>query len=164
MATEIKPVVAMAESFDLLDIRVGKILTVEVAANTQKPSYKIMWLARAAVKLAKPAGVKSFNITLFEGLKFSKESLDKEMRSVMRSSFGPEWSSIMNIRSRDGEQMYMYMREEGKNIRIALVTIDGNDAALIRATFSPEKLAEFINNPKILGFSLDDEKKANPGK
>jgi len=42
MATEIKPVVAMAESFDLLDIRVGKILTVEVAANTQKPSYKIM--------------------------------------------------------------------------------------------------------------------------
>ena len=41
MATEIKPVVAMAESFDLLDIRVGKILTVEEAANTLKPSYKL---------------------------------------------------------------------------------------------------------------------------
>jgi tRNA-binding protein len=31
----------MAESFDLLDIRVGKILTVERAENAQKPSYKL---------------------------------------------------------------------------------------------------------------------------
>jgi hypothetical protein len=150
-------------------VALGKSGEFEAVVNHLKTKYEakkvsipFMWLARAAVKLAKPAGVKSFNITLFEGLKFSKESLDKEMRSVMRSSFGPEWSSIMNIRSRDGEQMYMYMREDGKNIRIALVTIDGKDAALIRATFSPEKLAEFINNPKILGFSLDD-KQAKPG-
>jgi hypothetical protein len=51
----------------------------------------------------------------------------------------------------------MYMREEGKNIKIALVTIDGKDAALIKATFSPEKLVDFINNPKIFGISLDDK-------
>lgn len=131
----------------------------------KKVSIPFMWLAKAAVKVVRPAGVKSFNITLFEDLKFSKESLDKEMRSVMRSSFGPEWSSILNVRSKDGEQVYMYMREDGKNIKIALVTIDGKEAALIRATFSPEKLAEFINNPKIFGISLDDEnrQKQSPG-
>jgi hypothetical protein len=123
----------------------------------KKVSIPFIWLAKAAVKIVRPAGVKSFNITLFEDLKFSKESLDKEMRSVMRTSFGPEWSPILNVRSRDGEQVYMYMREEGKNIKIALVTIDGKDAALIKATFSPEKLVEFINNPKIFGISLDDK-------
>ena len=127
----------------------------------KKVSIPFMWLAKAAVKIVRPAGVKSFNITLFEDLKFSKESLDKEMRGVMRSSFGPEWSSILNVRSKDGEQVYMYMREDGKNIKIALVTIDGNEAALIRATFSPEKLAEFINNPKIFGISLDDKSSRN---
>jgi len=124
--------------------------------EARKVSIPFMWLARAAVKVVRPAGVKSFNVTLFEDLKFSKESLDKEMRNVMRSSFGPEWSSIFNVRSRDGEQVYMYMREDGKNIKIALVAIDGNEAAVVRATFSPEKLAEFINNPKIMGFSLSD--------
>ena len=41
MATELKPVVSMAESFDLLDIRVGKVLTVEIAEKAQKPSYKL---------------------------------------------------------------------------------------------------------------------------
>jgi tRNA-binding protein len=41
MSTDLKPVVSMAESFDLLDIRVGKVLMVERAEKAQKPSYKL---------------------------------------------------------------------------------------------------------------------------
>jgi hypothetical protein len=127
--------------------------------SAKKISIPFMWLARAAVKVIRPAGVKSFNVTLFEDLKFSKETLDKEMRSVMRSSFGPEWSSVFNVRSREGEQAYMYMKEDGKNIKIAFVALDGNEAAVIRATFSPDKLADFINDPKLLGISLKEHGK-----
>ena len=148
---------------------IAKHLKTKYAAK--KVSIPFMWLARAAVKVVRPAGVKSFNITVFEGLKISRESLDKEMRAAMRSSFGPEWSPIFNVRSRDGEQAYMYMKEDGKNIKVALVTIDGKDAAVIRATFSPEKLADFINDPKIFGISLGDNgpngsknKQVQPGK
>ena len=134
--------------------------------HAKKVNIPFMWLARAAVKVVRPAGVKSFNVTLFEGLQFSMETLDKEMQAAMRTSFGPEWSSIMRARSHDGQQAYMYMREDGKNVKIALVTIDKQEAALIRATFSPEKLAEFINNPKIFGISLsdDDDKQKQPPK
>lgn len=38
MATEIKPVVAMADTFDRLDIRVGRILSVAPAEQAAKPS------------------------------------------------------------------------------------------------------------------------------
>jgi hypothetical protein len=51
----------------------------------------------------------------------------------------------------------MYMRESNNCVRIALVTIDKENAAVIRATFRPEKLADFINDPKILGISLNDK-------
>jgi hypothetical protein len=125
--------------------------------DAKKVSVPFMWLARAAVKVVRPAGVKSFNVTIFEDLKFSRQTLDREMRDAMRRSFGPEWSSILNIRSRNSDQVYMYMREDGKNIKIALVTIGGNDAVVIRATFSPDKLAEFIEAQKVLGISLDDK-------
>jgi hypothetical protein len=130
--------------------------------QAKKVKIPFIWLARFAVSVVRPAGVKSFSVTLFEDLKFSRETLDEEMQLAMRSSFGADWSPIMRVRSRTGEQVYMYMREAGKSVKIAVVTIDKQQAAVIRATFSPEKLAEFINDPKIFGISLnDDNQQAN---
>lgn len=130
--------------------------------RAKKVKIPFVWLARFAVSVVRPAGVKSFSITLFEDLKFSKETLDAEMQKAMRSSFDANWAPILRIRSREGEQVYMYMREAGNSVKIAVVTIDKEQAAVIRATFSPEKLADFINDPKIFGISLNDnEQQAN---
>lgn len=131
--------------------------------HAKKVRMGFVWLARLAVRVVKPAGVKSFNVTLYEDLKFSRDTLDQEMQAVMRDSFGPEWTSVFRIRSRNSQQAYMYMREDGKNVKIGLVTIDKESAAVIRATFSPEKLAEFINDPKIMGISLGEEDTRDKG-
>jgi hypothetical protein len=133
--------------------------------RAKKVKIPFMWMARFAVSVVRPAGVKSFSVTLFEDLKFSRETLDAEMQTAMRNSFSADWSPIFRVRSRDGEQVYMYMREAGSSVKIAVVTIDRQQAAVIRATFNPEKLADFINDPKIFGISLNDnndsaEKKA----
>ena len=128
--------------------------------QAKKVKIPFLFLARFAVSVVRPAGVKSFSVTLFNDLKFSRETLDKEMQSALRSSFTEEWSPIFHVRSRDGQQAYMYMRDAGENVKIVLVTIDKENAAVIRATFSPDKLAEFINNPKIFGISLNDDKPA----
>lgn len=124
--------------------------------QAKKVKIPFLWLARFAVKIVKPAGVKSFDITLFENLQFSKATFDEEMQSAMRNSLSADWSPILRIRSRTGEQVYMYMREAGKDVKIIFVTIDKNEAAVIRAKFNPDKLADFINNPKIFGVSLSD--------
>ena len=124
--------------------------------RAKKVKIPFMFLARFAVSVVRPAGVKSFSVTMFEGLKFSGEKLDAEMQTAMRNSFDANWSPILRVRSRTGEQVYMYMREAGNSVKITVVTIDKEQAAIIRATFNPEKLAEFINDPKIFGISLDD--------
>lgn len=124
--------------------------------HAKKVKIPFIWLARAAVRVARPAGVKSFSVTMFEDLQFSRAALDGEMQQMMRNSFSADWSPILRVRSRDGEQAYMYMRETGKSVQITLVTIDKTEAAVIRAKFSPDKLAEFINNPKIFGIALGD--------
>lgn len=124
--------------------------------RAKKVKIPFIWLARFAVRVVRPAGVKNFSITMFENLKFSRETLDEEMQAAMKNSFGANWSSILRVRSRTGEQVYMYMREAGKSVKITIVTIDKEQAAVIRAEFNPEKLAEFVNNPKIFGISLND--------
>ncbi len=130
--------------------------------QAKKVKIPFLWLARFAVSVVRPAGVKSFSITMFENLKFSRETLDAEMQSIMRNSFSADWTPILRVRSRTGEQVYMYMREAGNSVKITVVTIDKEQAAIIRATFNPEKLAEFINDPKIFGISLDDnDQRAN---
>lgn len=125
--------------------------------KAKKVKIPFMWLARFAVKVVRPAGVKSFSMTLFEDLNFSRETLDAEMKAVMRNSLSAEWNPIFRVRSREGQQAYMYMRESGDSVKIMLVTIDKNQAAVVRARFNPEKLIEFINDPKILGISLGDD-------
>jgi hypothetical protein len=130
--------------------------------QAKKVKIPFMWLARFAVSVVRPAGVKSFSVTIFEDLKFSRETLDEEMQSALKNSFSADWSPILRVRSREGEQVYMYMREAGKSVKITVVTIDKEQAAVIRATFNPEKFAEFINDPKIFGVSLNDsDRQAN---
>lgn len=124
--------------------------------KAKKVRIPFMWLARFAVGVVRPAGVKSFSVTLFQDLKFSRETLTEEMKGAMRRSLSADWSPIFHVRSREGQQAYMYMRETGNSVKIVLVTIDKQQAAVIRATFNPEKLAEFINDPKIFGISLND--------
>ncbi|HEY8559818.1 MAG TPA: hypothetical protein VIL74_05400 [Pyrinomonadaceae bacterium] len=134
--------------------------------RAKKVKIPFMFLARFAVSVVRPAGVKSFSVTIFEDLKFSKETLDEEMQAAMRESFGADWSPILRVRSRTGEQVYMYMRDAGENaVKISLVTIDKENAAVIRATVNPDKLAEFMDNPKIFGISLsDDDRRTANGK
>jgi hypothetical protein len=130
--------------------------------QAKKVSLGFVWLARLAVKVVRPAGVKSFNVTLFKDLQFSRDTVDVEMQEALRQSFGPEWTSVFRARSRDGQQAYMYMREDGSNVKLTVVTIDKQNAAVVRAKFSPEKLADFINDPRIFGISLSDGDKPTP--
>lgn len=132
--------------------------------QAKKVKVPFVWLARLAIKVVRPAGVKSFDVTLFENLNFSRATLDEEMQAAMRDSLSIDWSPIFRVRSRDGQQVYMYMREAGANVKLMLVTIDKNQAAVVRAKFSPEKLAEFIDNPEIFGISLDGGKEQSSDK
>ena len=105
--------------------------------RAKKVKIPFMWLARFAVSVVRPAGVKSFSVTIFEDLKFSRETLDEEMQSALKNSFSADWSPILRVRSQKGEQVYMYMRETGKSVKITVVTIDKEQAAVTRATFNP---------------------------
>jgi hypothetical protein len=142
----------------------------DAVCNHLKTKYKakkvkipFMWLARAAVGIIRPAGVKSFKVTIFKNLQFSRDTLHKEMQSAMKESFSDEWSPILRIRSRNGEQVYMNIRQSGKNVKVLVVTIDGDQAVVVRAKFNPNKLVKFIENPKIFGISLTGGGKKKSG-
>ena len=126
--------------------------------QAKKVKIPFMWLARFAVKIVRPAGVKSFSFTMFENLQFSANTLETDLKFALSENLSSNWLPIMRIRSRSGEQIYAYTRESGNNLRMMLVSISGTEATVIRATFDPAKLVDFLDNPKIFGISIGDDK------
>lgn len=123
--------------------------------NARRISIPFLGLANFFVKIIRPAGVKSFKVAIFEDLNFVEGKVDTELGLVMRSALSLEWQPLLRTRSRNGEQLYVYAREAGNNIKLMVVTIDHTDAVVARVKVSPKKLREFLDNPKILGISIN---------
>ncbi|HEY0377031.1 MAG TPA: hypothetical protein VGC87_08745 [Pyrinomonadaceae bacterium] len=123
--------------------------------HAHRVSIPFLGLANFFVHVVRPAGVKSFKVAIFEDLNFAPGQSGSGFNAVMRDALSPEWQPLIRVRSRDGEQVYVYAREAGENINLMVVTIDQTDAVVARVKISPKRLAEFLRDPKILGISMN---------
>jgi hypothetical protein len=123
--------------------------------HAKRVSIPFLGLANFFVKIVRPAGVKSFKVAIFENLNFTEGKTDTELGLVIRNALSFEWQPLVRVRSGDGERVYVYAREAGENIKLMVVTIDRTDAVVAKVKLSPQRLSEFLNNPKILGISIN---------
>jgi hypothetical protein len=124
--------------------------------NARRISIPFLGLANFFVRVVRPAGVKSVKVAIFEDLSFAPgQSATGGLNTVMRNALSPEWQPLVRVRSRDGEQLCVYAREDGENIKLMVVTIDQTDAVVARVKLSPRRLADFLRDPKMLGISIN---------
>jgi hypothetical protein len=141
------PAAARADDFDVV------VKNVRAACGGKRVRIPFLGLAGFATKIVRPAGVKSFKLAVFEDLRRTGDV--SGLGAAIGQSLGPEWRSLVRIRSgRGAEQTHVYVREAGANLRVMVVTLDGDQATVIRAKVNPEALARFARDPKILGISL----------
>jgi len=53
----------------------------------------------------------------------------------------------------------VFFTQEKDDVKVLVVTLQRNDAVVLQTKFSPAKLVEFMNNPQIMGISLNDKSK-----
>jgi hypothetical protein len=126
----------------------------------QQGFFGMMMLARFAVKLIQPAGVKNFKVTLLRDLDYSggPSPESREFHAYLRDKIGPSWTPLMSYSApRERQWTYVYSTQEKDDIKLLVVTVQKQDAVVMQARFSPAKLAEFMNNPQIMGISLGDD-------
>lgn len=141
------PATARADDFDAV------VRNVRAACGGKKVHIPFLGLAGFATKLVRPAGVKSFKLAVFEDL--TRAGDVSGLGAAVERSLGPGWRPLVRIRSgRGAEQTHVYVREAGDNLKLMIVTLDGEQATVIRAKVDPEALARFAQDPKILGVSL----------
>ncbi|MFY9557150.1 MAG: hypothetical protein WAV47_20770 [Blastocatellia bacterium] len=151
------PVVALAgdESFS----SVVKHIKTNYHAK-QQGFFGAMMLARLAVKIIKPAGVKSFKVVLLRDLDYSREPRpqEAEFHSLIASKIDPRWTPLVQYSSpRERQWSYVYVSRENEDVKLLVVTLQHKDAVVLQTRFSPDKLVEFMNNPQIMGISLNSD-------
>ena len=141
------PATARADDFDAV------VKNVRAACGGKKVRIPFLGLAGFATRLVRPAGVKSFKLAVFEDL--TRAGDVSGLGAAIVQSLGPGWRPLVRVRSgRGAGQTHVYLREAGDNLKLMIVTLDGRQATVIRAKVSPEALAKFARDPKILGVSL----------
>jgi hypothetical protein len=141
------PAAARADDFDAV------VRNVRAACGGKKVRIPFLGLAGFATRLVRPAGVKSFKLAVFEDL--TRAGDVSGLGAAIGQSLGPGWRPLVRVRSgRGAGQTHVYVREAGDNLKVMIVTLDGEQATVIRAKVSPEGVARFARDPKILGVSL----------
>ena len=129
------------------------VRNVRAACGGKKVRVPFLGLANFAAKLVRPAGVKSFKLAVFEDLTMSGDL--EGLGAAVGRSLGPEWRALVRVRAdRGATQTYVYVREAGDDLKLMVVTLDGDQATVVQAKVSPEALARFARDPKLLGVSL----------
>lgn len=129
----------------------------------QQGFFGAMVLARLAVKIIKPAGVKNFKVALLRDLDYSEAPGPQggQFHSFIRTKIDPTWTPLVQYSSpREKQWTYVFVTREKEDVKLLVVTLQQKDAVVLQTKFSPEKLVEFMNNPQIMGISLNNDARA----
>ncbi len=122
-----------------------------------RSTFGFINLARFAVKLVKPAGVKNFKVSMLHSLDFSENPNpdSPEFHNFIRNIVHSDWRPLVQYNGRNRQQWsYIYVMEEKENVKVLAVSVQQHEAFVVQFKFSPERLIAFINDPKIMGISL----------
>ncbi|HYP25263.1 MAG TPA: hypothetical protein VE262_00975 [Blastocatellia bacterium] len=131
-----------------------------------KSTFGLVNFARFAVKVIRPAGVKNFKVAMLSDLRYEDHPKPgtMEFHTYIRNTVNPVWKPLFqyNARAR-GQWSYVYVTQEGKDVKILALSLQQREAFVVQFKFSPDKLAKFIDDPKIMGISLKGDRAAGDG-
>ncbi|HEY7912115.1 MAG TPA: hypothetical protein VIG62_09420 [Blastocatellia bacterium] len=132
----------------------------------QQGFFGAMMLARFAVKVVKPAGVKNFKVAFLRDLDFSEGPRPgaSDFHAAIRDQINPLWQPLVTYSAPGQKQWsYVYVTQEKKDVKLLVVAVLRHEAFVVQTKFSPEKLMEFMNDPKIMGISLKGDQPPRDG-
>ena len=129
----------------------------------------IPFLARAGMKTAVTAAriaggpkrrlaeVGSVKVAYFEDQDFSGHG-PSSFKTAISTALAATWNPLVQVTSpKDGDQVYIFSRENGDKYNVLVITIDRRDASVVQVTLSPSSLAKLLQDPNEMGRAINEE-------
>lgn len=131
--------------------------------RAKRTKIPMLGLAKFAIWMVRPAGVKGFKLAVFEDQDFNSRTDSMSFAQAMRQSYKKDWSPLVQINSkRDGNsRTFIYVKQTKKDVQFALASIEEHEATVLEVKFNPDAAAKFLENPKVMGISLGKSIRGN---
>ena len=130
----------------------------------------IPFLAKAGIKTATLAariagGTKrriaeagSVKVAYFENQHFRSTDGFNSFKAMMNTLLAQSWSPlIQTVAPREGEQTYIYLREQGARYNVLVINLGQSEGSVIQVTLSPQSLAALLKDPDEMGQTITAE-------
>src|ERR1700741_5082557 len=128
----------------------------------------VPFLAKAGMKVATTAArikggtarrlaeAGSIKLAVFENQEFNGDFL--KFRNSLNQALNVTWMPlIQTFSATDGEQTYIFLRNNGDKTNVLVITIDERDATVVQVTLSQKNLALLLKDPEGTGKAITEE-------
>lgn len=138
---------------------------IESTYHVHRSHRFLMWGVGMIVKVAHPEGVRSLRLAIFEDQKFSGAGDDMQFTSLLEKSLDrtaaehhtEPWQRMVRVWSRhDDERTYIYARPRGNDMELFIVSLETDEAVVLKLKMNPDKLDEMVNEHRSVGRSVAD--------
>jgi hypothetical protein len=124
----------------------------------------VTWFAGMATKFARPEGVKSLRMAIFEDQDFTPRDGEAQFEQAVAGALREDWRPLVRVHSnRDRERTNIYGRESGKDVSLFIVTLEQSEAVVMEVKMSARKFSEMMDEPRHMsGASRDKDQCPSP--
>ncbi|MBZ5542089.1 MAG: hypothetical protein LAO07_00230 [Acidobacteriia bacterium] len=120
-----------------------------IQAHYHQRPLRFMGLAGFFANRAHPQGVKSIKLAVFEDLDPSLHPPDADFDAFLQQVVGPDFRPFVRVWSRrDREQTFVYARELGRDFEMLVVTIERDEACVVKMKLNPDAISRWIEEPE----------------
>jgi hypothetical protein len=125
----------------------GRIVRhIEVNYHVHRNHRFIMGFAGMVIKFWHVAGVKGFKGAVFENQHLDATDADSRLDEIVQSADEHGWQPLVKSYSRrSGTHAFIYAKSEGKHIKLLIVSVEPNEAAVIQVKLDPDRMAQFMD-------------------
>jgi len=119
------------------------------AFRSRPMKIPLMGLVNAVAFVARPAGTRHIDIAVFEDLD-TRGTNGRDISATIRNAVGGPWKPFLQIRrTNDGrdENVLVYMRQQGRDWKLLLASVERRQATVVQLALNPEALERWLKDP-----------------
>ncbi len=117
--------------------------------QTRPMHIPLLGLVNTFTAVARPAGTRHIDIAVFENLN-ARDRVRGNLPETIRRAVGGGWKPFIQVRSsRNGsdENVFVYMRQQGRDWKLLVTTIERNEATVVQLMLNPDALERWMASP-----------------